>query len=88
MTKPAAFSAVPDAIERMAREAAGESEAPTQGGRKLPVKASTKAMSVNMPKDVYDRLRDFWKLTDIPMTDVIVQGTIKELARLSKEHGV
>jgi hypothetical protein len=41
-----------------------------------------------MPKDVYDRLRDFWKLTDIPMTDVIVQGTIKELARLSKEHGV
>jgi hypothetical protein len=88
MSKPEGFSAVPvipDSIERMAREAAGEAP---PARPKFPVKDSTKTMSVNMPKAVYDQLREFMKLTDIAMSEVIVAGTIAELARLKKQHKI
>jgi hypothetical protein len=90
MGKPEGFSAVPDAIERMAREAAGEPTTPAVAPLrpKLPVKESTKAMSVNVPKPLYDDLRNFMKLTDIPMTAVIIEGMRKELERLKKLHQI
>lgn len=85
MEKPEPFNAVPDAIERMAREAAGDRPQPR---RALPVKEATKTMSLNVPKPLYDDLRNFMKLTDITMTDVLVAGGRKELERLKKQYGI
>lgn len=85
MSKPEAFSGVPDVIERMAREAAGEASHPPMA---LPVKEATKTMSLNVPKPFYDDLRNFMKLTDITMTDVLVAGGRKELERLKKQYGI
>lgn len=95
MNAKRSFAPVPDFVAKMAADAPGATpeNAPAQAPQpaapafKLPVKASTKSMSVNMPKEVYDELRDYWKLTDVPMTDVIVAGTIAELARRKKHHG-
>ena len=42
---------------------------------------STQRMAVNMPKDLYEELRAFMKLTDIPMSDILVDGARRELAR-------
>lgn len=44
-------------------------------------------MSVNMPKDLYEELRAHMKLTDVPMSDVLVEGARRELARLRKQGG-
>jgi hypothetical protein len=44
-------------------------------------KPSTEKMSVNMPKDLYEALRAYMKLTDVPMSEVIVEGARRELAR-------
>ncbi|GJH22437.1 hypothetical protein CBA19CS22_37865 [Caballeronia novacaledonica] len=44
-------------------------------------KPPSEKMSVNMPKDLYEALRAYMKLTDIPMSDVIVEGARRELAR-------
>ncbi|WP_250519511.1 hypothetical protein [Caballeronia sp. NCTM1] len=44
-------------------------------------KPSTEKMSVNMPKDLYEALRAYMKLTDISMSEVIVEGARRELAR-------
>lgn len=93
MNAKRSFAPVPSVIAEMAANAPGGTaaqpqEAPAAAPRKLPVKDSTKAMSVNMPKGIYDQLRDFWKLTDIPMTQVMVDGTIAELARLKKLHSI
>jgi hypothetical protein len=74
-----------DPIERMAREAAGT---PLETRRPLPVKEATKTMSLNVPKSFYDDLRNFMKLTDITMTDVLVAGGRKELERLKKHYGI
>lgn len=41
-------------------------------------------MSLNMPKGLYEELRTYMKLTDIPMSDIIVEATRRELARLKK----
>lgn len=85
MQKPEDFNPVPDVIERMAREAAGK---PPEPRRALPVKEATKTMSLNVPKPLYDDLRNFMKLTDITMTDVLVAGGRKELERLKKHYGI
>jgi hypothetical protein len=48
---------------------------------------ATQKMTVNMPKGLYEELRAYMKLTDIPMSDVIVEGARRELARLKKQEG-
>lgn len=85
MPKSEGFSAVPDAIQRMAQEAAGEAPQPRMA---LPVKEATKTMSLNVPKALYDDLRNFMKMTDITMTDVLVAGGRKELEHLKKKYGL
>jgi hypothetical protein len=42
---------------------------------------STQRMAVNMPKSLYEELRAFMKLTDTPMSDLLVEGARRELAR-------
>jgi hypothetical protein len=44
-------------------------------------------MTVNMPKDLYEELRVHMKLTDMPMSVVLVEGARRELARLRKQEG-
>jgi hypothetical protein len=44
-------------------------------------------MTVNMPKALYEELRAYMKLTDVPMSDVLVEGARRELARLRKQGG-
>jgi hypothetical protein len=44
-------------------------------------------MTVNMPKSLYEELRAYMKLTDVPMSDVLVEGARRELARLRKQGG-
>jgi hypothetical protein len=46
---------------------------------------ATQKMTVNMPKGLYEELRAFMKLTDIPMSDVLVEGARRELARLKRQ---
>jgi hypothetical protein len=48
---------------------------------------ATQKMTVNMPKDLYEELRAYMKLTDVPMSDVLVEGARRELARLRKQGG-
>ncbi|MBN3839256.1 hypothetical protein [Burkholderia sp. Ac-20349] len=55
---------------------------------KLPVKEATQTMSLKVPKSLYDDMRDFAKLTDIPMSHVLVEGARAELARLKKRYGI
>ncbi|HDR9165898.1 TPA: hypothetical protein QDB28_006379 [Burkholderia vietnamiensis] len=55
---------------------------------KLPVKEATQTMSLKVPKSLYDDMRDFAKLTDIPMSHVLVEGARAELARLKKRYGL
>lgn len=42
---------------------------------------STQRMAVNMPKDLYEEMRAFMKLTDTPMSELLVEGARRELAR-------
>jgi hypothetical protein len=42
---------------------------------------STQRMAVNMPKSLYEELRAFMKLTDTPMSELLVEGARRELAR-------
>jgi hypothetical protein len=46
---------------------------------------ATQKMTVNMPKGLYEELRAYMKLTDTPMSDVLVEGARRELARLRKD---
>lgn len=55
---------------------------------RLPVREASQTMSLKCPKSLYDELRDFMKLTDIPMTQVMVDGARKELALLKKKFGI
>jgi hypothetical protein len=48
---------------------------------------STQRMAVNMPKSLYEELRAFMKLTDTPMSDLLVEGARRELAR-RKQGGI
>jgi hypothetical protein len=48
---------------------------------------ATQKMTVNMPKDLYEELRAYMKLTDVPMSEVLVEGARRELARLRKQEG-
>lgn len=100
MSKPT-FSQMPvAAVEEMAKKAPGGTEvlsatkpepqpaAPVTSSLRLPVKVATQTMSFKVPKDVYDELRNFTKMTDIPMKDVMVEGAKKELALLKKKFGI
>lgn len=100
MSKPT-FSQMPvEAVEEMAKKAPGgseavpatkpaaESAAPATSSLRLPVRVATQTMSFKVPKEVYDELRNFAKLTDIPMKDVMVEGARKELALLKKKFGI
>jgi len=83
---------VPDFVAKMASEApGGEPIAPTSQQMPQPAqptlfreREATQKMTVNMPKGLYEELRAFMKLTDIPMSDVLVEGARRELARLKK----
>ncbi|HDR9259602.1 TPA: hypothetical protein QDB21_005624 [Burkholderia vietnamiensis] len=55
---------------------------------KLPVREASQTMSLKVPKSLYDELRNFAKLTDIPMSEVLVEGARKELASLKKKYGL
>lgn len=67
--------------------AAGAPAAPDQRAMFREREAMQK-MTVNMPKGLYEELRAFMKLTDIPMSDVLVEGARRELARLKKQDGI
>lgn len=54
----------------------------------LPRREASQTMSIKVPKALYDELRDFWKRTDIPMTEVLVEGGKRELARLKAKYGI
>lgn len=101
--KHAGFAPVPDAIAKMAAAAPGGSPAPAptpapttpaaaletvKASFQLPVREAMQSMNVKVPKTIYDDLRNFMKLTDIPMSEVIVEGARKELALLKKKHGL
>jgi hypothetical protein len=61
-------------------------EKPQRPGR--PRREASQTMSVKVPKGMYDELREFWKDTDITMTEVLVEGGRKELARLKAKYGI
>lgn len=48
---------------------------------------ATQKMTVNMPKDLYEELRAYMKLTDTPMSDLLVEGARKELALRKRSGG-
>jgi hypothetical protein len=54
----------------------------------FPRRDAKQTVNLRMPKDLYDEMRDFWRMTDIPMTEVMVAGTRAELARLKKLHKI
>jgi hypothetical protein len=54
----------------------------------LPQREASQPMSIKVPKVLYDELRDFSKRTDIAMTEVLVEGGRKELARLKAKFGL
>ena len=54
----------------------------------FPRREAKQTVNMRMPKDLYDELRDFWRMTDISMTSVIVEGARKELAALKKKYGL
>jgi hypothetical protein len=58
-----------------------EERAPDEARPMFREKPPSEKMSVNMPKDLYEALRAYMKLTDIPMSEVIVEGARRELAR-------
>lgn len=55
---------------------------------KLPVREATQTMSLKVPKSLYDELRNFMKMTDIPMSEILVEGARKELAHQKKKYGI
>jgi hypothetical protein len=54
----------------------------------FPRREAKQNMNLRMPKSLYDEMRDFMKLTDIPMTEILVEGARNELARLKKKYGI
>ena len=101
MSTKRSFAAVPDFVAKMAAEAPGgdviappESQPaaqlePTQPAPR-PVfreREATQRMTVNVPKDLYEELRAYMKLTDVPMSEVLIDGVRRELARLKKQEG-
>ena len=94
-TKPQ-FAPIPASLAKMVAEtpegiAASQSPAPTpvvpaQEAKPLfREKEAFQKMSINMPKALYEDLRAYMKMTDIPMSDVIVEGAHQQLARLKKQ---
>jgi hypothetical protein len=100
MSTKRSFASVPmpDVVAKLAAEAPG-GEAVIQPSTPAPVqqpihepaqrpvfreREATQKMTVNMPKGLYEELRAFMKLTDIPMSDVLVEGAKRELARMKK----
>ncbi|MFP3556455.1 hypothetical protein SB861_37930 [Paraburkholderia sp. SIMBA_049] len=95
MSQKREFAPVPDFVQKMAEKAPGGNAVAnttdhvttvTEARPMFRVKPSTEKMSVNVPKDLYEQLREYMKLTDIPMSEVMVEGTRRELARRKKEE--
>jgi hypothetical protein len=94
MSMKRSFASVPmpDVVAKLAAEAPGGEvidthNQPAPQPAHSPVfreREATQKMTVNMPKGLYEELRAFMKLTDIPMSDVLVEGAKRELARLKK----
>ncbi|RKP44703.1 hypothetical protein D7S86_27115 [Pararobbsia silviterrae] len=49
---------------------------------------ATTPFQTRLPVDLHEELRDFWKATDIPMSEVIIAGTRDKLAALKKKYGL
>ena len=82
VTKPG-FAPMPEVVSRLAGELTSH-EPRKEEYRAAPLfkeKPPSEKMSVNMPKDLYEELRAYMKLSDVPMSDVIVEGARRELAR-------
>ena len=95
-------TATPDFLQNMASKAAGPHAAaqPPQAAKQIeqeqegrearPIfreRESTQRMTVNMPKGLYEEMRAYMKLTDIPMSEILIDGARRELARLKKQGG-
>lgn len=81
------IESAPGGVPPKADEPAGE----PQGTAARPAfreREATRNMSLNVPKSLYEDLRAYMKLTDTPMTEVLVEGAKKELARLKKQYGI
>jgi hypothetical protein len=48
----------------------------------------TRPANVRIPVDLHEELRQFWKDTDIPMSEVMIEGTRERLAKLKKQYGL
>jgi hypothetical protein len=48
----------------------------------------TRPANVRIPEALHEELRQFWKDTDIPMSEVIIEGTRQRLAELKKQYGM
>jgi hypothetical protein len=88
-TAPAASEMPPAPSFRVVDPSEQADTAKPHQGAVLPRRRQPKAtMNLRVPLDFYDELRDFTKQTDIPMTEVLVDGARTELARLKKKYGI
>lgn len=81
LAKPAA---VPVAKQPSAA-VAPQAQAPLIPSRRRP---PTRPSNVRIPETLHEELRQFMKDTDIPMTEVIIEGTRQRLAELKKLYGL
>jgi hypothetical protein len=89
------FAAVPDFLQNMAEKTPGgqalsaaapepkeKTEVEVYGQPVFRERPAFQKMSVNMPKDLYEELRAYMKITDVSMSDVVINGARRELKRL------
>ena len=98
MSTKRSFAAVPDFVAKMAAEAPGGEAVAPQASPSAPQiepvepaqrpvfreREATQRMTVNVPKALYEELRAYMKLTDVPMSEVLIDGLRRELARLKR----
>lgn len=98
----ASVPGVPDFVTKLAQAAPGgealiPNEPEKEEGAITPIQEARplfrerqafQKMTVNMPKELYEELRVYMKQTDVPMSDVLVEGARRELARLKSQQGV
>jgi hypothetical protein len=51
-------------------------------------KEPTQTMNLRVPLSLFTELREFMRKSEIPMTEVMVEGARKELAALKKKYGI
>jgi hypothetical protein len=69
--------------------ATGQPEAAQVEHPTFPVRRqASQAVNLRAPLALYEEIRQFSKLSDIPITEIFVEGARRELARLKKLYGV